>query len=274
MALSVISAPPSILLTTLQRIKDELGISDTSSDVVLGDMLARASSAIARECGRPFFGVGTYQERVKGSGSQILPLTCVPILSVTQVLQDTEVLSPWSFGSNEGYSIEDAEAGALRREEGWGQNTNLREWGWEAYGSRYILPGGTQTLRYTVTYTAGYQLPIEVTDAMAAPVRGLPSLYDPTAGGNVLDTAVPATVPNVPPLINSPSTPADAPPLPGDLEQACLVTVKSWWFSRQRDMAVGSFKSGSQAVTWIANENDGALPTVALGLIRDYRRIN
>jgi hypothetical protein len=274
MALSVIAAPPSILLTTLQRVKDELGIADTSSDVVLGDMLARASSAIARECGRPFFGVGTFQEQLKGSGSQILGLTCVPILSVTQVLQDTAVIPPWAYGTNEGYVIEDAEAGALWRADGWGQSVNLLSWGWEAYGSRYILPGGTQTLRYTITYTAGYLLPVEQSDALAAPVRGLDSLYDPTAGGNVLDTAVPPTVPNVPPLINRPDKAADPPPLPGDLEQACLVTVKSWWFSRQRDMAIGSIKSGSQAVTYIPTENDGALPAVALGLIRDYRRVN
>lgn len=270
MALAVIKAPQTILLTTLQRVKDELGISDTSSDLVLQDMLSRASSAIARECGRPFFGVGQYQEMLKGSGSQLLGLTCVPILAVSQVLQDTEVIQPWTFGSDEGYMIEDAEAGALFRPEGWGQTVAMLSWGWEAYASQYILPGGTQTLRYTVTYTAGYLLPIE--QVLVDPVRGTDALYDPTAG-NVLDTANPVTTPAIPPLLNVPSKAADAPPLPGDIEQACLVTVKSWWFSRQRDVSIGSVRSAEQAVTYNPALNDGALPAVALGYLRDYRRV-
>jgi hypothetical protein len=262
MGLAVLSAPATTLLTTVQRVKDELDITDTSSDDLLLYMITRASSAIARECGRPFFGVTQYQETVKGSGSQLLGLTAVPLLAISQVLQDQEVLSPLQPGTSEGYAIEDAEAGALFRAEGWGQSVALLSWGWEAYGSRYILPGGTNTLRYTVTYWAGYLLPPQA-DYLS---------YDPTAQ-NRLDTAVPPSTAAVPPLLNVPSAMADPPPLPGAIEQACLLTAKAWWFSRARDYTLSSIKVGERSETYELPLTDRALPTAALGLLRDYRRV-
>jgi hypothetical protein len=262
MSLAVITDPATPLLTTVDRIKDELSITDTSSDDVLYQILRRASDAITRECGRPAFGVAQYQETLKGSGSQTLGLTCVPVLAVSQVLQDQEVISPWSPGTNEGYLIDDAEAGALFRPEGWGQTVATLSWGWEAYGSRYILPGGTNTLRYTVTYWAGYLLPPQ--DDYVP--------YDPAAQ-NRLDTANPPTTAAVPALLNVPSAMADPPRLPGAIEQACLETVKAWWFSRQRDVTVSQQRIGEVSVTYDAALQDRALPTVALGLLRNYRRV-
>src|SRR5207248_7995308 len=67
-----------------------------------------------------------------------------------------EVIDP--NDPDQGYSIEDAEAGVIYRPCGWGQTMALMAWGWQAYSSQYILPGGTNALRYTVTYTAGYFL--------------------------------------------------------------------------------------------------------------------
>jgi hypothetical protein len=262
MGLAVLTIPATPLLTTLDRVKDELGITDTSSDDVLYETLKRASSAITRECGRPFFGIAQYQETLKGSGSQLLGLSCVPVLAVTQVLQDQEVIAAFDPSTNEGWAIEDAEAGALFRPEGWGQSVALLSWGWQAYGSRYILPGGTNTLRYTVTYWAGYLLPPQA-DYL---------LYDPTAG-NTLDPNKPQHTIAVPPLLPAAGAMADPPPLPGAIEQACLLTVKAWYFQRQRDVSLAEVRVGQRQETYSLPLEDRALPSVALGLLRNYRRV-
>jgi hypothetical protein len=267
--LTILQPPPSRYLTTLATVQGELGVTDAASSAVLLDILRRASDAIARECGRwangiPLFGVGTYQETVIGSGSQLLSLACAPVLAVTQVLRDQEVLPVWEPVTNldDSYAIEDAEAGALYNPAGWGPTVAMMAWGWQAYSSRYILPGGTSTLRYTVTYTAGYRLPYDT---------GFPA-SDPTAG-LTLDATQPPTVPNVPPVLNAPATAMDAPPLPGSVEEACIQTVKAWWLARQRDPSLASQKTGEQQESYVSGYGDRALPTVALGLLRNYRKV-
>jgi hypothetical protein len=250
MALVVTQRPSTTLLSTLERVKADLGFTDTSNDDVLLDILTRASDAIARECGRPFFAVGSYTETVRGSGSQLLALACAPVLLVSAVYEDTTLLSPIDPANPsdpnlfDGYYIEDAEAGALYRPGGWSQRTALLAWGAEAYSSRYILPGGTSLARYTISYTAGYRMPYEASSYIP---------YDPAAGKN-------------------PTITADPPPLPGAVEQACLVTCKAWWFSRQRDVTVSRERTLDQDVTYVLTQQ-GELPATALGLLRDYRRV-
>lgn len=243
MGIKVLQAPPTNLLTTLCRIKGELGITDESSDDLLFDILTRASMAVTRELGRPFLGLGVYEEWLKGSGSQLLGLRNTPLLGITSILEDGIPIIQTDPG--QGYWIEDAEAGAIYRPCGWGQTVALLSWGWEAYASRYILPGGASTFRYTVTYIAGYLMPDQA--------DYLP--YDPTAGAN-------------PALI------ADPPPLPGSIEQACLETIKAWWLTRDRDYTITAAKVDNVQVTFApSGVQTRSLPTVALGLLRNYRRV-
>jgi hypothetical protein len=190
-------------------------------DIVLADLLARASSAIAREC-RQVFGTEKVAETLDGSGSRLLGLSRMPITTIHSILEDSATVDASE------YSIEDAEAGAVYRANGWGRTGGLRMWGTEAYSSGYILPGmGTQ--RYTVTYTAGYVLPGQ-----------------------------------------------SNPTLPGAVEQACLETVKSWWFTRDSDPNITSLKADDIAITYARAQtaaDAGSLPTVALGYLRNYRRV-
>lgn len=252
MALRVLSAPATELLTTLDRLKDELGIpqTDTSDDDVLYDTLVRASSAIVRTTGRTFLGVATYQETLAGSGSQLLALSNVPVLAVTEVLADQDALPTLVDDRDDGYAIEDAQAGALYRPSGWTRGSGARRWGQESYGSRYILPLTSGTLRYSVTYSAGYLLPYQR--------DYLP--YDPTAGSS--GSGVPAQR-------------SDPPPLPGAIEQACLLTTKGWYLARARDKSVQSQSIGTVTVHYApdAAAASGVLPTAALGLLHEYRRI-
>lgn len=236
MGITVVTPPATTLLTTLARVKAELGITDISSDDILNELIDEASSAIAKECGWPF-GVATYSETLPGSGSQLLGLGRVPIISVSQVLQDSDPLPTATVDAESGYSIEDADAGALYRRVGWGRTSGLLGWGSEAYATGYILPGRGATLRYAVTYTAGYTLP------------------------PLLNTILPP----------DPADPLSPPPLPGAVQRACLTTIRSWWFSLNQDSTVASAQVDNVRIAYRAALLR-ALPDDALGLLRNYRR--
>lgn len=161
MSVTVVTPAESTLLTTLQRAKAEMGITDTDDDAVLLGMIARASSAIADET-RRVFGIETVTETLDGTGTRLLGLSRAPIIAVSAVTEDGTAITD--------YSIEDAEAGALYRANGWGRSGGLRMWGTEAYSSGYILPG-YQDLRYSVTYQAGYALPDEASPTLPGAVE-------------------------------------------------------------------------------------------------------
>lgn len=226
MSVTVTIPAPGTWLTTLDAVHRELGLTTADEDLVLAGMIDRASSAIARECGR-VWGVETVYETLKGTNSQILGLTRAPVIAVTEVLEDSLPITD--------YSVEDAEAGALYRQQGWRAAYGASGYGgWDtaAYASGYILPGGQATQRYIVTYQAGYALP---------------------------DAATPT--------------------LPGAVEQACLETVKTWFAQSDGVVADASaVRVGSLQVQYPgATVSDAAarlgLPSVVLGLLRQYRRV-
>lgn len=161
MSVTVVTPATSSMLTTLDRVKRELGITVDTDDLTLEDMVVRASSAIARET-RRVFGVETVTETLDGTGTRLLGLSRYPVLSVSAVTEDGTAITD--------YSVEDAESGALYRANGWGRSGGLRMWGTEAYSSGYILPG-YQDLRYSVTYQAGYALPDASTPTLPGAVE-------------------------------------------------------------------------------------------------------
>lgn len=215
MGVVVIAPAVTTDLTVMQRVWDELGLSAGTDQDLLLDMIARASSVIARETRRTF-GIETVTETLDGSGSRILGLSRMPIVEVIGVTEDGTAITD--------YSVEDADAGALYRANGWGRSGGLRMWGTEAYSSGYILPG-YQDQRYSATYRAGYALPAE-------------------SGAN----------------------------LPGAVEQACIETVKAWYFARDTDPAVSSVKVGQLSVSYFDKSptSPSSLPASALGLLRNY----
>lgn len=228
MGVTVVEQAGTWFLTTVERVKAELGIaaSETDDDAMLADMIDRASSAIARETRRTF-GVETVTETLDGSGSRLLALSRTPIIEVTSVTEDGDAIAD--------FSVEDREAGALYRAVGWGRTGGMRMWGTEAFASGYILPGVGASLRYSVTYRAGYALPGE---------------------------ALPYLMPG----------PDDAQNLPGAVEQACLETVKAWYLARDSDPGISSVQVGQLKVSY-RNESStppGSLPASALGLLRNY----
>jgi hypothetical protein len=243
MSITVVTQAASTSLTTLSRVQGELGLSTGTDTDMLLDMIGRASSAICREVRRPF-GLETVTETLDGSGSRTLGLARTPVVEVTEVTEDGTTLDTTE------YEIEDGEAGALFRANGWSRSAGLRMWGVEAFSSGYILPG-FQDRRYSVTYTAGYVLPGDAN----------PFLLDGTL---------------------------DPQPLPGAVEQACLETVRAWYLGSKAAItsvasggtgAVSGVQIGSIKVSYGASAFEASsgsavmsssLPPSALGLLRNY----
>ncbi len=142
--LEVLTPATNRKLAQVTTIKAELGITDTSQDVLLGLLIDQVSEVIVDYCGRPF-AKEVYKETVAGYGSNRLLLSRTPIVSVTSVVADSEVIVD--------YSIENPETGILYRKTGWRWTPPI---GWNITG--YPMPDQEELL-FAVTYTAGYVLP-------------------------------------------------------------------------------------------------------------------
>lgn len=139
--IEVVNAAPSHDLTTLEKVKERLGITDTSADVLLANLITEVSAQIASYTGRVFASERVI-EHIFSSGSHYLTLSRTPVSQVHSVTLDGEAVSGWELWK--------ASAGFLFRSAGWGRGAT--SW-WPGYGYDY----GHQ--RYAVEYTGGYLLP-------------------------------------------------------------------------------------------------------------------
>lgn len=141
MAIEIITPATESEMATLQEIKDELSISGSAEDEILARYRSRVQSTVIELLGRPF-ALATYQETLAGSGSTKLLLSRIPIVTVTEVLVNSQALTD--------HTIEDAGAGVLFRTKGW-KAIGLPSW--------YLVPTvqpGDVDINFTVTYSAGY----------------------------------------------------------------------------------------------------------------------
>lgn len=133
-------------LTTVEAIKDELGLpsTDTTNDFLFAELIERATAAILTYTGKEF-AKQTYQETLAGHGGNVLSLSRAPIVSVTSVAFRGEPVVD--------FTVEDAEAGILYRDFGWydtATGAGALDWHPNPRGDR---------LDYKVIYVAGYVLP-------------------------------------------------------------------------------------------------------------------
>jgi hypothetical protein len=144
--LEVITPAANKKLTTVSAVKEELGIpdADMSQDALISLFIDRASDAIVTFCSRPFAKEG-YRETVPGYGSNRLILSRTPIVEITSVIADSEIITD--------YLLEDPEAGILFRRRGWQWAPTM---GWNI---TWHPVGNSEDLNFTVEYTAGYVLP-------------------------------------------------------------------------------------------------------------------
>jgi hypothetical protein len=140
---TVTAAAETFDLTTLARMKRELGLTDNTKNTLLTDLIKECSAVISRYCGRTF-AVETVQERwfpfrdaeprVITKGPDIVQLRRWPIVAITSVVEDgTTLVEETDF-------IVDAERGQLIRIDSSG------------------YPTGWPTSTIVIIYSSGYSL--------------------------------------------------------------------------------------------------------------------
>jgi hypothetical protein len=136
MGLVVLTRAASSLLVPMATVKARLGITDTSEDAMLTELLEQVTGAFAAEVPRLALMRQRYRETIDGRGRTRLVLAKAPIDpdSVTLTIDGTAATD---------FSVEAADAGVLYREDGWDEG---------ALG----LPGEDSEQNISVTYHAGF----------------------------------------------------------------------------------------------------------------------
>jgi len=146
MAITINSSASDTDFTTLETVKEELGISSTDDDSLLADLIMQAGDEIRYETGRKF-AKETVTETITGDGGTRLVLARVPLKSIAFIEDDGSSVASTS------YEIEDAEAGFVFRENGWTDGRQI------ARGITHQRPTRHGSFNIEVKYTAGYAMP-------------------------------------------------------------------------------------------------------------------
>jgi hypothetical protein len=140
-------------LTTLDTVKDELGITGTADDARLERYIDTASRAISSYCSRQLeHGIGIV-EKIAGMGTARLMVARTPLLTISKVELDGAALDTTD------YELEDGDAGFIRSKVNGFIAARA-----EVPDLAGDLLVGTEETNYTVTYEGGYVTPSQATD--------------------------------------------------------------------------------------------------------------
>lgn len=136
-------------LTTLQTVKDELGISTPGDDAILERYITTGSSLLVQAIGRDLHWREGVVEKVQSGGDTRLVVSdALPIDSIDSIVYDggdTQVTEDSSR-----YRIEDAGAGFVEKTNGRWRSTE------QARQSVTLIYQGRESYHYTVTYDGGW----------------------------------------------------------------------------------------------------------------------
>ncbi len=299
MGISVTTVAVSRRLTRKEHVQREIPGADGA---VLDALIDGASAAIETYCNRPF-GREALVETLPGYGSPDLQLARTPVVAVSGVQRDLDVITD--------FSIESRDEGVLYRRVGWS---------WEVqaiagFAGRQRFPGfgvplpGTEDPRISVTYVAGYVLPEQFAEAGTVSVSAVDNSFNDSASGfpallkagdllvaagfqnaanngRFLVTGTPTTakivVSSPAPLVTetpfsgktvSFEPPADCRPF-ASVERAAIEAVKSWYQRRGEDPDVVEKHVGDLGMRWSGSEEVSLLPlpAVCIGLLRPWVR--
>jgi hypothetical protein len=296
MGLSVTTIARNRRLTTVDRVK-----SVTALDVT-PDYIDRATDAIERFCNRPF-AREVYSEALPGFGDIHLMLRRTPVVNVASVLFNSQVITD--------YSIAEPERGLLYRRAGWGWT--VQSFDGLGAGGRFFDVGQPlpqqEEPAFTVAYTAGYFVPdddIGGTTVSAAnadnsfndSASGFPALLK---AGDVIETQGFANAANngrfrvtgtpttakivVDATLTTEAAGLDVTvsvkSLPGDVEQAAIETIKTWFLKRSADAeivekqmgpAMIRYERGASVSEFTGTVVGSSLPPLAAALLRRWVR--
>ena len=148
MAVTVTVPPSTTKLIALADLKAVLGIADSASDALLGQIIQRGSDAIARFCNR-VFAQRTVVETLPGSGGQLLKLKFSPVVTLTSIAFDGDTVD------SDSYTLTEPDAGMVYREAGWFYTGHAYDYA-ATYSHGYNLPdmAGTDTLPHDIQQAA------------------------------------------------------------------------------------------------------------------------
>ncbi len=156
MSITVDVAASETDLTAKAAFKVEMSISGAGDDDFINTLIAQASDAIRKFCGRKFERE-TITETLPGTGTTRLWLTRTPISSITSVTVDNATVA------SDEYTIEDSEAGLLLRHDD-GSPPAPKSWalpGMLQWGLSRVPVKESGSNNITIAYISGYLLPSE-----------------------------------------------------------------------------------------------------------------
>ena len=133
-------------LIELATVKTRLGISGSSEDSLLGDLIDEASSAIVDYVGRDL-ARQSYTETMKGLGRTRVLLSRFPV--------DSDSLTVTIEGvAEDEYAVESAETGVVWLEDAWDDRWEDEETVSVSYKAGYLIPQATSAKGNLTTWTA------------------------------------------------------------------------------------------------------------------------
>lgn len=143
--ITVVTPAVSQDLVTLLDLKNDLGLTDTSQDVLLASMVQQASAAVAQYCDRVFRSERV-RETLESDGGPFLFVSRGPVTTLHGITYgDDATVVPSSD-----YVLADDRMGMIRAKTGYWRNTS------QVGGLQLDRYTGPQIPFYEVDYTAGY----------------------------------------------------------------------------------------------------------------------
>lgn len=135
---------PSIITTS--EYKTYAGITGSSYDTVLGELIDNAEAKVERYCDRTF-AQATFTETIDGSGNELLQLRNYPVTDPVTSVEFRTGVSSWTTVDSTGYYLK-ATIGQLV------QSSGVPVWSGGTLGIRAAWPEGHENVR--VIYEGGY----------------------------------------------------------------------------------------------------------------------
>lgn len=300
MGVSITTPSPYAILTTKDRLKTDLGITSTSDDAMMDDMIREASAAVEAYCNR-IFSRQVYSEVVESYGGPYQPLYHAPVLVLAS--------SSYNGVTTTDVSISDKEQGLLYKQAGF--NWTAQSFPSLIGGGRFLdfghpIPMSEEKL-WTFAYTAGWIVPsqnilsagklsvLASDDSFNTSDTSFPALLK---SGDIIETCgftnavnngrfqVTGTPTTSKVVITSTDTlvaqATGGTPnllfqnLPRDVERAVNETAKTIYANRAKDSSIISRSAGPLSITHTQSNKiyDSALPPVAVGYLRRYVRVH
>lgn len=273
---------PSYALTTKERIKDRLQITNTGFDTVLDRLIVSVSERIERMCNRHFVQATYTQELYDGSGlygtqRTALILKNAPVLSLASVEYKSGLNSDpvWYAYSVDDYDV-DMDLGVIYRPIPRGKR-NIRVTYTAGYAASSLNINNYWVMNATPTGAVDgsngvFTLPVNASQVVvyADGMRIASSNYAFTADTNTITFNAgqqPYSTISVDYLPSTAAVDADTPTLPAEIIEACEEAVIRL-FKRRDSEGKSSETFGESSITWskdiFTDEN--------LAAIKNYRR--